>query len=48
MGLGKTKKEIMWNDKWWENSYNNILKDIKPIHNEKKERKKSEDKSAKY
>ena len=47
IGLGKTKKEIMWNDKWWENSYNNILKDIKPIHNEKKERKKSEDKSAK-
>ncbi len=48
MGLGKTKKEIMWNDKWWEQSYNNILKDIKPIHNEKhKERKKSEDKSAK-
>ena len=26
---------------------NNILKDIKPAHNEKKERKKSEDKSAK-
>ena len=51
MGLGKTKKEIMWNDKWWEQSYNNILKDIKPHHNEKKEnhkeRKKSEDKSAK-
>ena len=47
MGLGKAKKEIMWNDKWWEQSYNNILKDIKPIHNEKKERKKSEDKSAK-
>ena len=48
MGLGKTKKEVMWNDKWWEQSYNNILKDIKPAHNEKhKERKNSEDKSAK-
>ena len=51
MGLGKTKKEVMWNDKWWEQSYNNILKDIKPLHNEKKEknkeRKNSEDKSAK-
>ena len=31
----KTKKEVMWNDKWWEQSYNNILKDIKPAHNEK-------------
>ena len=38
MGLGKTKKEVMWNDKWWEQSYNNILKDIKPLHNEKKEK----------
>ena len=51
MGLGKTKKEVMWNDKWWEQSYNNILKDIKPLHNEKKEknkeRKNSEDKSSK-
>ena len=35
MGLGKTKKEQIWNDKWWEQSYNNILKDIKPAHNEK-------------
>ena len=25
MGLGKTKKEQIWNDKWWEQSYNNIL-----------------------
>ena len=51
MGLGKTKKEVMWNDKWWENSYNNILKDIKPINTDKKEkrkeRKNSEDKSNK-
>ena len=51
IGLGKTKKEVMWNDKWWEQSYNNILKDIKPLHNERKEknkeRKNSEDKSSK-
>ncbi len=51
IGLGKTKKEVMWNDKWWEQSYNNILKDIKPLNNERKEknkeRKNSEDKSSK-
>ena len=51
MGLGKTKKEVMWNDKWWEQSYNNILKDIKPKNSDKKEinkeRKNSEDKSNK-
>ena len=51
MGLGKTKKEIMWNDKWWEQSYNNILKNIKPVNNDKneknKERKKNEDKNTK-
>ena len=51
MGLGKNKKEVTWNDKWWEQSYNNILKDIKPSHNVNKEtykdRKNSEDKSTK-
>ena len=51
MGLGKTKKEQIWNDKWWEQSYNNILKEIKPKQDEKKEkynlRKKSEDRTPK-
>ena len=28
IGLGKTQKEVTWNDKWWEQSYNNILKNI--------------------
>ena len=36
MGLGKTKKEVIWNDKWWENSYDNILKGMKTIKNENK------------
>ena len=51
MGLGKTKKEQIWNDKWWEQSYNNILKEIKPKQDEKKEkynlRKKSKKKKRK-
>ena len=36
MGLGKKKKEVIYNDKWWEQSYNNILKGIKPLNNEDK------------
>ena len=36
MGLGKTKKEVVWNDKWWEHSYDNILKGMKTINNEEK------------
>ena len=36
MGLGKTKKEQVWNDKWWEQSYDNILKGMKPLQNEDK------------
>ena len=51
IGLGKTQKEVTWNDKWWEQSYNNILKNIKPVNNDKneknKERKKNEDKNTK-
>ena len=35
IGLGKKKKEIVWNDKWWEQSYDNILKDMKPLNNDK-------------
>lgn len=30
IGLGKEVKQIDWSDKWWENSYNNILKNINP------------------
>ena len=36
IGLGKTKKEVLWNDKWWEQSYNSILKDMKKVDNEDK------------
>ena len=36
MGLGKTQKKIVYNDKWWEHSYDNILKGMKTIHNEDK------------
>ena len=36
MGLGKKKKEQVWNDKWWEQSYDNILKGMKPLQNEDK------------
>ena len=36
MGLGKTQKKIVYNDKWWENSYDNILKEMKTIQNEDK------------
>ena len=36
IGLGKTKKQVLWNDKWWENSYNNILKGMKTLKNEDK------------
>ena len=59
IGLGKTKKDVVWNDKWWEQSYDNILKDMKKItndekngynlrnSNEKSERKNSEEKIIK-
>ena len=59
IGLGKTKKEVVWNDKWWEQSYDNILKGMKKINNEEKngynlrnskeknERKNSEEKITK-
>ena len=33
MGLGKKKKEVVWNDKWWEQSYDNILKGMKTVNN---------------
>ena len=36
IGLGKTKKQVLWNDKWWENSYNIILKGMKTLKNEDK------------
>ena len=36
MGLGKKKNEVIWNDKWWENSYDNILKGMKTVKNEDK------------
>lgn len=37
-GLGKEEKTEKWNDKWWENSYDNILKTIVPKNeNVKKE-----------
>ena len=59
MGLGKTQKKVVYNDKWWENSYDNILKGMKTFNNEdkggynlrnskeKKERKNSEEVIAK-
>ena len=30
MGLGKEEKKEKWDDKWWENSYNNVLQNMKP------------------
>ena len=35
IGLGKKKIKEKWNDTWWENSYNNILKNIKGEKNKK-------------
>ncbi len=35
IGLGKKKKEVVWNDKWWEHTYDNILKGMKPVNEEK-------------
>ena len=34
MGLGKTQKKVVYNDKWWENSYDKILKEMKTVKNE--------------
>ena len=35
IGLGKKKMKEKWNDNWWENSYNNVLKNIKGEKNKK-------------
>ena len=34
MGLGKNKNKTVMNDKWWQDSYDNILKGMK-VHNNK-------------
>lgn len=44
-GLGKEEKTEKWNDKWWENSYDNILKNIVP-KNEKVKKEESENISS--
>ena len=37
-GLGKEEKKENWNDKWWENTYDKVLKNIP-----KSEKRKDED-----
>ena len=39
MGLGKNKNKTVMNDKWWQDSYDNILKSMK-VHNNKNLKKK--------
>jgi len=43
IGLGKKKIKEKWNDTWWENSYNNILKNIKGEKNKKIEENSSDE-----
>ena len=47
IGLGKKKIKEKWNDTWWENSYNNILKNIKGDKNKKIEENSSDEEEEK-